>query len=176
MLFAAVSQSGCAPAPTPTTSASKSKTPDVRVAVAGWATPEGAETAIVPGIDYASIIYFVWDGDVALAIWTDGTEQPTAIYKNPPVLSGRISEVSFNCQTEDGKIGSLTVGDQNVNLGDGWLVLLASKTGDVRMTQLAPLSRAAPSATQTNEYFSKLRNDPTIDQFFRNQVASPSQE
>jgi hypothetical protein len=133
----------------------------------GYGEPRAGKTA---GIDYAGVVYWTWDGAVALAVWIDhdaqtkgGLEFTTgkeAILKGSLLSREGKPLVEISCTTGDGKAGRLTVGGQEMDLAGGWLVLVATEGGQMRVKQLK-----RPTLTDTNG-IRAMRGEPEITEFF----------
>lgn len=169
---------GCGRSPTTTAPPAKvAPPPSVSVSVTGWGQDQH-EQADLPGIDLASIVYYSWNDDIALAIWTDGPHAPSEMGKSLPRLFGRFEldngrpDVKYVCTTDDGKNGTLTVHDRSLDLANGWLILVSTSNEEVRVKQVTPtafrrIQGDKPLEIQINEYLASLNDDSSIVKFFR---------
>src|SRR5262249_12522367 len=69
-------------------------------------------------------------------------------------------QVDISCTTSDGKAGRLTVGGQELDLVGGWMVLVATEGGPIRVKQLK-----RPPLTDPNG-IKAMRGEPEIVEFF----------
>ena len=173
---------GCgrgAPAP-PGPAAKPAALPAVSVSRTGWGWEQHDQPSLLPGIDYASIVYYSWDDDIALAIWTDGHKDPSGMSKTRQQLWGKFefengrTVVEYDCSTSDGKTGTLTLHDQSLDLSKGWLILVSTSDGYTRIKQISQSAfrrkkgaNAAPLQIQINEHFANMKDDSSIVEFFR---------
>jgi len=120
-------------------------TPVVTAESEGWGYGESREGKTA-GIDYGCVLYWKWDGAVALAVWVDHdarTKGQAEVANGKGDLQGSLLTregepmVEIRCATNDGKAGRLTVGGQELDLSDGWLILVSADKGKVRVKQLA---------------------------------------
>ena len=157
---------GCGTSTAPRAAAKR----DVLGDVAIWDSPEKPNP--VPGIDYAAVTYYLWNDRVVFALWTDSDNNYGAREVAGDHLRGHIEfrnrgpKVKFDCNTPDGKSGSLTVHDQQFDLSQGSLILVSASGGTVRLKQLKREGMAAVLPNGTREGFQKLKTDPEIAKFF----------
>jgi len=147
-------------------------TPVVTTESEGWGYGESREGKTA-GIGYGCVLYWKWDGAVALAVWVDHDAQTKGraeVANGKGDLQGSLLTregepmVEIRCATTDGKAGRLTVGGQELDLSGGWLVLVAADKGKVRVKQLArpPLQDARGKALS----FQAIKGEPEIASFF----------
>lgn len=158
---------GCGPSKAPPPS--PAPTPDVQVKSAGWGYGERRDGKAA-GIDYAGVLYWTWDGAVALAEWVDHDAQTKGGLEfatgKEAILRGSLLSregkplVEIFCTTGDGKAGRLTVGGQELDLAGGWLVLVATEGGQMRVKQLKRLALTDPNGLKA------MRGEPEIAEFF----------
>ena len=157
---------GCGTSTAPRAAAKR----DVFGDVAVWDSPE--KTNPVPGIDYAAVTYYLWNDRVVFALWADTDNNDGERLFSGDRLHGHIAfrdrrpAVKFDCNTPDGKSGSLTVHDQQFDLSEGSLILVSTSGGTVRLKQLKREGMAAILPNGTREGFQKLKTDPEIAKFF----------
>jgi hypothetical protein len=147
-------------------------TPVVTAESEGWGYGESREGKTA-GIDYGCVLYWKWDGAVALAVWVDHdarTKGQAEVANGKGDLQGSLLTregepmVEIRCATNDGKAGRLTVGGQELDLSGGWLILVSADKGKVRVKQLArpPLQGAKGKAVS----FQAMKGEPEIAAFF----------
>lgn len=161
VILAGCSSNNPPPAPQPQ--------PSIQPGSTGWGYAE-RHNAKVPGIDYAGVLYWSWDGAVVLAVWIDhaaqtkgGLEFTTgkeAILRGSLLSQEGKPQVDIFCTTGDGKAGRLIVGGKELDLAGGWLVLVATEGGQLRVKQLK-----RPSLTDPNG-LKAMRGEPEIADFF----------
>ena len=157
---------GCGTSTAPRAAAKR----DVLGDVAVWNSPEKSNPA--PGIDYAAVTYYLWNDSLVFALWTDSDNNYGERGFAGDHLRGHIEfrnparKVKFDCNTPDGKSGSLTVDDQQFDLSKGSLILVSTSGGTVRFKQLKREGMAAVLPDGTREGFQKLKTDPEIAKFF----------
>src|SRR5262245_7469732 len=142
-VFTVVALVGCGPSKAPPPAPPPQ--PSIQPGSAGWGYAE-RHNAKTPGIDYAGVLYWSWDGAIVLAVWIDhaaqtkgGLEFTTgkeAILRGSLLSQEGKPQVEISCTTGDGKAGRLTVGGQELDLDGGWLVLVATEGGPMRVKQV----------------------------------------
>jgi hypothetical protein len=129
----------------------------------------------VGGVDYAVIHYLMWDDRIALLIWIDNENQNFSGQGNWPrfegeeaVYEGTLDQVAMKYRTADGKNGSLTIAGQELNLANGWLVLVSTAGGELRVKQLQrERLKVQPDIEGGNaKDFEKIQGDPDVIAFF----------
>lgn len=136
----------------------------------GYGDPRGGKTA---GLDYGCVLYWKWDETVALGVWIDHTarskgraESSAGKFELKGSLLTQSEEplVEISCTTADGKAGRLTVGGQELELSDGWLVLVSAGKGKSRFKQLKrPVLQDLKNGAKP---FQAMKGDPEIVAFF----------
>ena len=124
------------------------------------------------GIDEAEASYGMWGDGMAFVILSDvvgssgarssgGTGQPSRYrgYQESP--DGR--KVEWQCETPDGKTGTITISGQSYDLAQGSLFLVATKGGGSRVLQL---KRDTLKLTGQERLEHLLKDDTDVGQFF----------
>lgn len=168
--FSSVMLAGCSSSSTPPTPAAPP--PPVNPGSAGWGY-EIFRAGKRAGIDYACLRYWTWDDTVALAVWVDHTAR-TRI--NSKASGGQYEfKASFLTQAEEplaeigghiasAQTGRLTIDGQELDLSDGWLVLVATAEKKVRVKQLKRPVLKDPKGS--SGLFEKMASEPEIAAFF----------
>jgi hypothetical protein len=128
------------------------------------------------GIDYAMVHYMIWDDRIALLVWADNdTPNHTATWTSPAnegaegVFDVALDKITIKYRTADGKTGPVNVAGQELNLSDGWLVLVSTAGGQTRVKQLKREElKVQPDSEGGNaKDFEKLKTDPDVVAFYR---------
>ena len=128
------------------------------------------------GIDYAVIHYLIWDDRIALLIWTDNETINYGANWSAPLHEGgegtfdvTLDKIALKYRTTDGKTGPVTVAGQDLELSNGWLVLVSSAGGQTRVKQLQREGlKVQPDVEGGNaKDFEKLKTDPDVLAFYR---------
>jgi hypothetical protein len=144
----------------------------------GWGKPEAGN---VPGVDYATVYWYTWNGKLALAIWVDRSEgggsNGSSGSGEPGVYTAKfhasrsafpekgLAGFDVQCTTTDGVAGRIRIdGRELYDLADGTILLLSRSDGALR-TRLLKRQRL-PSPEAESEVFAKLKSDPEVVAFF----------
>jgi hypothetical protein len=140
-----------------------------------------ADSDPVAGLDQACVLFGTIDDEVAITFWSDG---PGGSFGNEwdktrhtPHFTGSITaqdgrKIDLSAFTADGKAGGVTIDDQQFDLANGAVFLIATANGEMRVKQstlkLPQLategSKPAESSSETLRDFAK--SDPEISKFF----------
>lgn len=101
---------------------------------------------------------------VFLVIWMDCTAQGTNAGERSTYRVSRLlpddRRVDWQCRTEDGRTGSVTINGNKFDLAKGGLFLVSTKSGTIRVRQINPKS------SKLTDYDALAEAHPQIQQFF----------
>jgi hypothetical protein len=134
-----------------------------------WARDKPTE----PGIDHADVRIGLYADTPVLVVWSDGQggsfnaswdRTRNAVHYEGAFRSRGGRNVAVQCYTSDGKTGSVTIGDETFELGNGSLFLVASSGTKTVVKQLRrDLSKLG---TDSDGYHANATTDDEIKTFF----------
>ena len=104
-----------------------------------------ADKPTVPGIDRAAVRIGLYANSPVLVVWSDGGGggfdaswdwTRKAVHYEGTFTSRGGRDLAVHCYTSDGKTGSVTIGDETFELGNGSLFLLSSSGTKTVVKQL----------------------------------------
>jgi hypothetical protein len=152
--------------------------PGLGVRSTGW-SQWARDKPTVPGIDHAAVHIGLYANSPALVVWSDGRgggfnaswdRTRNAVHYEGAFTSRGGRNVAVHCYTSDGKTGSVTIGEETFELGNGSLFLVASGGTKAAVKQLRrDLSKLGsdPEGLQAN-----AKADSEIKAFFEQQRAA----